>query len=71
MTRTRLMACLFLASPTLLLVEPAAHAQHGIILSGGGPITRSMGGTGTANPLDSLGCFFWNPAGLPPCRTTR
>src|SRR5262245_55807016 len=41
-----------------------AHAQHGIIMSGGGPIGRSMGGVGTATALDSLGGLFWNPAAL-------
>jgi long-chain fatty acid transport protein len=41
-----------------------AHAQHGIILSGGGPIERSMGGVGTGTALDSLSGLFWNPAAL-------
>lgn len=43
--------------------EPA-QAQHGVYLSGGGPVQRSMGGAATANPLDSLGAAFWNPATL-------
>lgn len=42
----------------------AAFAQHGIILSGGGPIQRSMGGTGTATAIDAMSGFFWNPATL-------
>jgi long-chain fatty acid transport protein len=41
-----------------------ARAQYGIMLSGGGPVQRSMGGTGTATTLDSLGGIFWNPATL-------
>jgi long-chain fatty acid transport protein len=41
-----------------------ARAQHGIVLSGGGAVNRSMGGTATAAPLDSLGALFWNPATL-------
>ncbi|MCI0684274.1 MAG: outer membrane protein transport protein [Gemmataceae bacterium] len=41
-----------------------AHAQHGVFLSGGGPVQRSMGGAATANPIDSLGAAFWNPATL-------
>lgn len=41
-----------------------ARAQHGVVLSGGGAVNRSMGGTATAAPLDSLGALFWNPATL-------
>src|SRR5437879_6720749 len=40
------------------------RAQHGIILSGGGPVQRSMGGVGTGTALDSLSGLFWNPAAL-------
>ena len=47
-----------------LAAPSSARAQHGIVLSGGGPIQRSMGGTGTATALDSLGGLFWNPATL-------
>ncbi len=49
---------------TWLAAVTPAKAQHGVILSGGGPIQRSMGGTGTATALDSLGGLFWNPATL-------
>jgi long-chain fatty acid transport protein len=56
--------CAVLALAVLLAGEMPAWAQHGIILSGGGPIGRSMGGVGTATALDSLGGLFWNPAAL-------
>jgi long-chain fatty acid transport protein len=39
-----------------------AQAQIGPFLSGAGPVNRSMGGAAVANPLDSLGAAFWNPA---------
>ncbi len=52
------------ASALWLGIAGPARAQHGIILSGGGPIGRSMGGVGTATGLDSLGGLFWNPAAL-------
>ena len=41
-----------------------ARAQFGILLTGGGPVNRSFGGTATAAPLDALGALFWNPATL-------
>src|SRR5262249_6071120 len=56
--------CAVLALALLLAGGMPAWAQHGIILSGGGPIGRSMGGVGTATALDSLGGLFWNPAAL-------
>src|SRR5437588_8369376 len=51
-------ACLVLA-----LAGPAARAQ-GIILSGAGPVNRSMGGASTAAPLDATGALYWNPASI-------
>src|SRR5436853_2077828 len=39
-----------------------AFAQMGPILTGQGPINRSMGGASTAAPIDSIGALFWNPA---------
>jgi long-chain fatty acid transport protein len=48
---------------SLTQVTPAM-AQYGVVLSGGGPVQRSMAGTGTATTLDSLGGIFWNPATL-------
>ncbi len=38
------------------------HAQFGATLSGVGPVSRSMAGTTTAAPVDTLGAFQWNPA---------
>src|SRR5262245_42437155 len=61
---TRIAAGAFaLVAGTVLSASPAL-AQHGVILSGGGPVHRSMGGASTANPIDSLGAAFWNPATL-------
>lgn len=42
--------------------QNAASAQFGAMLTGVGPINRSMGGAATAAPLDTLGAFQWNPA---------
>lgn len=50
-----------------LLSVGSASAQHGVVLSGAGPVNRSMGGASTA-PLDASGALYWNPAtisGLP------
>ena len=44
---------------------------QGYILPGVGPVNRSMGGAGTAAPLDATGSLHWNPAsitGLPSSR---
>lgn len=44
---------------------------QGFVLPGSGPINRSMGGAGTAAPLDASGALYWNPAaisGLPQSR---
>jgi long-chain fatty acid transport protein len=46
----------------LSLCQNAAQAQFGAVLTGVGPINRSMGGAATAAPLDTLGAFMWNPA---------
>ena len=53
-------AALFLAA-----IAPASrlHAQ-GIALTGVGPVNRSMGGAGTAAPLDALGAVHWNPGSI-------
>lgn len=37
---------------------------QGIFVSATGPINRSMGGAGTAAPLESVGALFWNPASI-------
>ncbi len=39
-----------------------AQAQFGSTLNGTGPVARSMAGTTTAAPVDTLGAFQWNPA---------
>jgi long-chain fatty acid transport protein len=43
--------------------KPAA-AQYGPLLSGTGPINRSMGGAATGAPLSAAGALMWNPASL-------
>jgi long-chain fatty acid transport protein len=40
-----------------------AQAQ-GLHVSGVGPINRSMGGAGTAAPLDAIGALNWNPGSI-------
>jgi len=37
---------------------------QGILVTGVGPVNRSMGGAGTAAPLDSIGALHWNPASI-------
>lgn len=37
---------------------------QGILVSATGPVNRSMGGAGTAAPLESTGSLFWNPASI-------
>ncbi len=37
-------------------------AAQGVLLPSLGPINRSMGGAGTAAPLDAIGANYWNPA---------
>ena len=46
----------------LLLAFFPAQAQYGPLLSGVGPVNRSMAGTSVAAPLDGLGALYWNPA---------
>jgi len=41
-----------------------AQAQQGLLLSGVGPINRSMGGASTAAPIDASGALHWNPASI-------
>jgi len=47
---------------TLTAAPGSARAQFGALLSGVGPVNRSMAGASTAAPLDTLGAFLWNPA---------
>jgi len=48
----------------VLASTSSASAQQGLILSGVGPINRSMGGASTAAPIDSAGALYWNPASI-------
>ena len=43
---------------------PSTVSAQGIYLSGIGPVNRSMGGAGTAAPLDAIGSLYWNPASI-------
>ena len=43
--------------------DGTAQAQ-GFLLSGAGPINRSMGGASVAAPLDATGSLYWNPAAI-------
>jgi long-chain fatty acid transport protein len=45
----------------LVLGSVPARAQ-GLVLTGVGPINRSMGGAAVAAPLDATGAIYWNPA---------
>lgn len=40
-----------------------AHGQ-GPLVTGVGPVNRSMGGAGTAAPLEAIGALHWNPASI-------
>src|SRR5215471_16743720 len=41
-----------------------ARAEIGFLLTGVGPVNRSMGGASVAAPLDATGALYWNPATL-------
>lgn len=45
----------------VLAATSSAQAQ-GIMLSGTGPVNRSMGGAATGAAVDSIGNLYWNPA---------
>jgi len=55
-----------LTAQTLFLMLTATIAVHaqGIFVTGVGPVNRSMGGAGTAAPLDAIGALHWNPASI-------
>lgn len=49
----------------LTAVAPSSSLQaQGIALTGIGPVNRSMGGAGTAAPLDAMGALHWNPGSI-------
>src|SRR5215471_19728284 len=41
-----------------------ARAEIGFLLTGVGPVNRSMGGASVAAPLDATGALYWNPASI-------
>ena len=53
-----------LAGLILAMSATPSAAQYGPILSGTGPINRSMGGAATGSPLSASGALLWNPASL-------
>lgn len=59
----------FRIAVTLTIAMTGASALgQGITVTGVGPVNRSMGGAGTAAPLDAIGALHWNPgsiSGLP------
>jgi long-chain fatty acid transport protein len=61
--RSALLASTFaLAVGALLSSTDPARAQIGLVLTGAGPVNRSMGGAAVAAPLDATGALYWNPA---------
>lgn len=59
---TRLCAC---AALILTAIAPSSPLfAQGIAVTGVGPVNRSMGGAGTAAPLDSIGALHWNPGSI-------
>jgi long-chain fatty acid transport protein len=59
----KLFKVMAMLSLTMMLVPPA-FATNGINLIGIGPISRSMGGVGIAQPLDAISAVFANPAAM-------
>ena len=53
-----------LAALILGISSTSAEAQFGPVMTGVGPINRSMGGASTAAPLSASGALLWNPATL-------
>lgn len=47
-----------------VMLAPAAFATNGTNLIGIGPIARSMGGVGIAQPMDAISAVFANPAAM-------
>jgi long-chain fatty acid transport protein len=48
----------------LALLQASTVFGQGVYVSGVGPVNRSMGGAGTAAPLDAIGALHWNPASI-------
>lgn len=53
--------CIALA---VVVASPSISFGQGLFITATGPVNRSMGGAGTAAPLDSMGAMFWNPASI-------
>src|SRR5262252_6656358 len=53
-----------LSALILFLYCLPASGQTGHVVHGVGAINQSMGGAGTAMPLDATGALFWNPASI-------
>lgn len=53
-----------LASAAAILATVSAAFGQGITVHGVGPVNRSMGGAGTAAPLDAIGALHWNAGSI-------
>ncbi len=53
----------FLASMIVCCMVATTFAQ-GPVITGVGPVNRSMGGAGTAAPLEAIGALHWNPGSI-------
>lgn len=62
--RSALPGRLALSLLTVLAVGVTARAEMGFIVTGMGPVNRSMCGAGVAAPLDADGSLYWNPAAI-------
>lgn len=63
MFNSRLPLCAIASFLLVVCAAPLANGQ-GIAVTGVGPVNRSMGGAGTAAPLDAIGSLHWNPASI-------
>jgi long-chain fatty acid transport protein len=54
----------FMIFSLTVMLAPAAFATYGTNLIGIGPIARSMGGVGIAQPMDAISAVFANPAAM-------
>lgn len=48
----------------MFLLTGTVHGQMGHVLDAVGTVNQSMGGAGTALPLDAVGSIHWNPASI-------
>ncbi len=54
----------FTLTVALIAMATTQVNGQGILVTGVGPVNRSMAGAGTAAPLDSIGALNWNPASI-------